>query len=220
MKVRFSPLISEARGSAGPIVASIWKGLPYFRERITPSNPQTVDQQAQRALMTRVVAWFKSLPALLKGSYDEFGVKTPGFMDLLAAGLPLSGANLFTRQNIAQQKADTDEWLVPPNTYAVPILAGSLECTPTAVTGALSWTPGLAEGTNIPVIFYGVVAEDEDEPDALVEADVGETLISTAAYSITDLIPETDYVAYLGVKDADADLVSTFRRVAFTTTSE
>jgi len=97
VKIRFSPMVSEASGSAGPIVASKWKGISYFRERITPANPKSDEQVAQRAIVTRVNAWWHDIEEQLADCIKA-----------LAVGMPYSGFNAFSKRNIK----DMATWLV------------------------------------------------------------------------------------------------------------
>lgn len=66
------PLMSlSASGSvADTIVFSIWKGRPYVRELVTPSNPQTANQAAVRSILG---ATAKSAKAVLTSSADVDG---------------------------------------------------------------------------------------------------------------------------------------------------
>lgn len=66
------PLMSlSASGSvADTIVFSIWKGRPYVRELVTPSNPQTADQAAVRSILGGIA---KAARAVLTSAADQDG---------------------------------------------------------------------------------------------------------------------------------------------------
>ena len=51
-----SVLFSDIRNKVGnQVVFSSWKGRPYMRAFVTPANPKTLKQQAQRAMMKEAV---------------------------------------------------------------------------------------------------------------------------------------------------------------------
>jgi len=66
------PLMSlEASGSvANTLVFSIWKGRPYVRELVTPSNPQTASQVAYRGQQGTLA---KAAAAVLTAKKDAAG---------------------------------------------------------------------------------------------------------------------------------------------------
>lgn len=99
------PLLSmSASGSVGKAITfSNAKGAPVARGYKVPSNPNTAAQQAQRAFMAYAVAAWKALSSDAKTAFN------------LRASLlnpRNSGANVFTRTNIVEQKAETDPYAV------------------------------------------------------------------------------------------------------------
>ncbi len=73
-----APFMSiNARGSiAGLLTASNWKGIPYLRLLVTPSNPQTSGQQAVRLIFGSIA---KAAKAVLTSFADMAGVGSPFF---------------------------------------------------------------------------------------------------------------------------------------------
>lgn len=60
-----SPIFSDIRNKLGEnVVFSMWKGRPYMRSYVKPSNPDTVAQQANRADMTSLVSNWQSTKAI------------------------------------------------------------------------------------------------------------------------------------------------------------
>lgn len=57
-----APLLSfTASGKlADTLVASTWKGIPYMRKYVVPSNPQTTAQTTQRGYVTSIVSAWKN----------------------------------------------------------------------------------------------------------------------------------------------------------------
>jgi len=88
-RVKYSPLISDCRGKAGPIVFSAWKGRPVVRELVTPANPNTDDQKAQRDIWRMVVAWWHGMPLDMRAAIKN-----------LAAGEAITGFNAFCKRNV------------------------------------------------------------------------------------------------------------------------
>lgn len=84
-----SPLFSDLRNKLGDsVVFSSWKGRPYARQLVEPSNPNTEAQQAYRNSMAEVTSEWQS-----RQSIDGF--KT-GWNEL-AVDKQILGFNLFTR---------------------------------------------------------------------------------------------------------------------------
>lgn len=82
-------ILSNVRGAVAGVVGGTWKGKNYVRARVTPANPNTVAQQAQRGKMGSAVAFAK----LILG-----GVLQP-FVDPFQKYM--SGFNWFIKKNIA-----------------------------------------------------------------------------------------------------------------------
>ena len=56
-----SPIFSDIRNKLGEnVVFSMWKGRPYMRSYVKPSNPQTLAQTANRLDMTRLVTHWQT----------------------------------------------------------------------------------------------------------------------------------------------------------------
>jgi len=69
-RVVFSALISAASGKIGDIVASKWKGIPYIRRRVIPSNPQSGDQCLQRYCLKMALLLWQSVKTWNKAPWD------------------------------------------------------------------------------------------------------------------------------------------------------
>jgi hypothetical protein len=205
MKVMYSPIISQASGAAGPVVASRWKGINFMRERVIPANPRTADQVAVRGLMARATAWWHDLPALMKA-----------YCDVLAQGLPQSGFNAFAKRNVR----DLYTWLttlaqpvptnVPPrimplnspvNPIAPDLAAltddpGQIECT---------WTAGDAVGTHHVHFLVGSVSAATPGvfPNNLFLGDTGIVPVSEGSGVIPELTPGGHYMVAALVRDGD-----------------
>jgi hypothetical protein len=88
-----SPLFTDIRNALGEsVVFSNWKGRPYMRSWVKPSNPQTNLQQAGRDIMRNLVARYQSDVIV--------SAATPEHSDVWnAEALPyqISGFNLFVK---------------------------------------------------------------------------------------------------------------------------
>ena len=112
-KVR-APLLSfGARGAiAKSIVFAVWKGIDYAREYVTPANPRTAAQIAQRALLTQTTGFWRNVMT--------DGTERPAWDR--AAGLdsrPMSGFNIFSSNGILMQAID------PAASFSISIMANT-----------------------------------------------------------------------------------------------
>lgn len=82
-------ILSNVRGAVAGVVGGVWKGKNYLRARVTPANPNTAAQQAQRTKMSATVAFAKLiLGTVLNVFVDPFQKVMSGF-------------NWFVKNNIA-----------------------------------------------------------------------------------------------------------------------
>jgi hypothetical protein len=88
-----SPLFSlDASGTVGKaIVYSNWKGRAYVREHIIPFNPQSTEQVNLRTAFTLLVAYWQTLTAGNKASWNLF-----------AQASRISGFNIFISRGIRE----------------------------------------------------------------------------------------------------------------------
>ena len=97
------PLMSL--GASGTIAKTItfgkWKGINTARQRVVPSNPNSAAQQAQRALMATVVAFWRGFLVGVDG-------KAAWNRDATSSGKAQSGFNAYTSSavKIAAEVAD------------------------------------------------------------------------------------------------------------------
>lgn len=98
MKFTPSPIAGGMSGSAGSLVASHNRYGFYFRNRVTPVNPNSTRQQAVRSLFGSLVNyWTNTLTAAQRQSWETYAVNTP------LLGQDVTGQNMFIRSNIAHQ---------------------------------------------------------------------------------------------------------------------
>lgn len=94
-----APLLSF--GASGQIaktqVYSTWKGRPYVRRHVIPSNPQTVAQTSTRNTFSNASSVWKLMGALAISPWDRF-----------ATGQVLTGRNAFMRDFVKELRGDID----------------------------------------------------------------------------------------------------------------
>jgi len=195
MKVIYSPLVSQARGSAGPLTASAWKGINYIRERITPSNPDTDKQRVARAAITRCVSWWHDLEA-----------QVVTYINSLVAGQAISGFNTFTKRNAKDMHEEDPCRIIPLNTAVNPI------ANLVAITGSnagdidLTWDQGEApNGLCVYVLAAPKAAGTYNPigyPDNLVVENKDTITVQTEGFTLPNLTPDTDYFVYVMVESA------------------
>jgi hypothetical protein len=159
-RVTFSPLISDCRGKTGPVVFSSWKGRPVVRELVTPANPNTHDQKAQRDIWRMVVAWWHGMPLDMRAAMKE-----------LAASEAVTGFNAFTKRNVrdlAMVPSPVDPRIFPLNTPIPPLGALTPEAGSSGRICNVSWTAPDPPNTHI-VRAVAVEMDGEDFTGTLVE---------------------------------------------------
>lgn len=94
------PLLSfGASGQiGGAVVYSSWKGIPTARQFVTPANPNTPDQVAQRTIFSLIVALWRNplVLAIIRTAWNALAT---------AQTVAMSGFNVFT-SNLAQLYAE------------------------------------------------------------------------------------------------------------------
>lgn len=112
-KIKFTAFLAEARGKLSGTVFSKNRGGNYVRTKVTPVNPQTVDQIAQRNRLSSYAQNFRALTASQIAAWnaavanftntDIFGdIKTP------------AGINLYNKLNMNLDLAGQSAINTPP----------------------------------------------------------------------------------------------------------
>lgn len=112
-KIKFTAFLAEARGKVAGTVFSKNRGGNYVRTKVTPVNPQSTAQTAQRNRLTTYAQNFRALGASAIAAWntavanftntDIFGdIKTP------------AGINLYTRLNMNLDLAGQAAITTPP----------------------------------------------------------------------------------------------------------
>lgn len=136
-----APLLSFSAGGAiakSQVYAS-WKGIPYVRRYVTPSNPQSTDQTKTRSVFTTLTKVWKNLTSESAAPFAAF-----------ATGKPLTDRNAYLKFNVASLRPGTDwaNYLASPGAGGgVPLVSlaatggsGSISTTVVTPTPPTGWT--------------------------------------------------------------------------------
>lgn len=94
-----APLLSMgARGQIGKsMVIGNWRGIDYARQYVTPANPRTTAQQANRTRFALLREMYKLAPSVVRAPWDAF-----------ASGRPFTGVNKYVGENNRLLNGQTD----------------------------------------------------------------------------------------------------------------
>lgn len=192
MKYVPSVIVGSMSGKAGPVVFSRWKGQPYIRQHVVPSNPNTDAQQAQRAYFSQIVSWWHQLAALMVT-----------FCDALVEGEALSGFNAFMTQNVKDLVDAVDPRIIPTSSDIVAVESF------VATTGAsgiitCAWNAGDAVGSSH-MYFFACPYPEDVLTGEIFKPTYSETLVSDEAVSLSDLEAATAYQIFGIVESADSE---------------
>jgi len=144
----FKPLLgTDLSGKVGGLVASHNAGGAYFRAATIPTNPNTIQQQAVRTIMSALtVAWNSTLTAAQRLSWEVYADNVP-LTNRIGEQVNVSGLSMFIRSNVARQQIGVDAILDGPTVFNLGQLA---KAQPTAATEA-GQTVSIEFGATIPV---------------------------------------------------------------------
>jgi hypothetical protein len=192
MKSVLSVLVGELSGSAGGVTASRWKGRSYFRQRVTPANPNTDDQKAQRRRMARVVNWWQDLVAWKHGVTDT--------VDKMAEATTISGFNTFVARNVKDLFDAVACRIFPTTADLEP--AVSVSGVPGTAPGSINFT--VTGGPNDAAMYWlcmsGPTDGGTDDQPLHLHAELGGAT-TVGAFTLNMESPGTEYRLYLAVMD-------------------
>lgn len=136
MKIKYSALVSDARGKLNGSVASKNRYGSYLRNKITPVNPQSTAQMEARQRFGALSSMWKSLTQSQRNSWLS-GVKAFPFTDIFGDIKHLSGNSLFVKLNSNLEKIGSAPILSAPEAVGVSTLP-AFEISATATGGTLS----------------------------------------------------------------------------------
>jgi len=194
MRLVTSIVAGTLSGSSGNVTAATWKGRQYVRQRVTPANPNTNDQQAQRKAWTRVVECFQGIAVIVKT-----------FLDKVGSDQALSGYNVMMSASVKDERDTFGHDIIPANRYLDPV-AGLAVATGLAAGGlTVTWTAWGAGATEVPYILYRketAVADIYETPWTVYN--VGAVEMDAGTIEMTGLTAAKKYVVCLCPKSADS----------------
>lgn len=116
--MKFKPVLgSELSGSIGGITASHNLGGAYFRNRVVPTNPNTVQQQAIRSSVGQLTSlWLNTLTGAERVAWDLYAANVP-LLDALGEPINVSGLNMYVRSNVPRLQAALPRQDAAPSTF-------------------------------------------------------------------------------------------------------
>ena len=179
-------ILSAPRGKVAGVVGSSWKGISYVRQKVTPANPNTAAQQAQRGKMSAAVKFAQSILA---------GVLIPFVSPFQKK---MSGYNWFIKQNIGKITANgnAENLRFTSGTLALP--TGELSGGTTAMQATVNFenVANTADGEKMVV---GAVWYDSVGGDAYYKTQEVEGSASTATIAIGDVSAMGDPIVHVFV---------------------
>lgn len=98
MKVKFGSLVVDGRGKIGGHVMSKNRGGAYMRTKVTPSNPRSATQQANRSLLGSLSASWSGLTDSQRNSWNG-AVNDWSKTNIFGDNIKPTGKNLFVALN-------------------------------------------------------------------------------------------------------------------------
>jgi len=205
------PLLSfGAGGQIGKaMVASKWRGIPYFRQYVIPANPQTAAQSATRNVFATMRLMWKVAGPIARSAFDSF-----------ASGRPFLGLNAFIGQNIKTMRGevDMDLFIGSPGakgglamvaaTAAAGAGSGEVDATITEPTLPAGWAIVAAQAVAFPDqdpanAFVGPLVEGEDvaTPFVITLTGLGSAVACQCAMWIKYTKPNGDLAYSVGITD-------------------
>lgn len=113
-------LVGQLSGSISGVTAAHNRGGPYFRRRATPTQPNTGNQAAVKALMSSLAsAWQADLTGAQRAAWDAYGEGTP-VTGALGEAILLTGQNWYVGNNVARLRAGLARVDDGPTTFGLP----------------------------------------------------------------------------------------------------
>lgn len=179
-------ILSAPRGKVAGVVGSSWKGISYVRQKVTPANPNTAAQQAQRGKMSAAVKFAQSILA---------GVLIPFVSPFQKK---MSGYNWFIKQNIGKitTSSNAENLRFTSGTLALP--TGELSGGTSTMVANVNFenVANTADGEKMVV---GAVWYDSVGGDAYYKTQEVEGSASTATIAIGDVSAMRDPIVHIFV---------------------
>jgi hypothetical protein len=138
--IKFSALVSEMRGKLNGSVFSKNRSGNYLRNKVTPVNPQSTDQQAVRSLLSSVSQSWRQLTQAQRDAWINASANFP-YTDIYGDSKILSGQAFYNKLNLNLLKISAAMITNPPSSSDLPSLSGvALTVTKSTGTSAVTVT--------------------------------------------------------------------------------
>lgn len=124
MKVTYAPIVSDASGRMGGIVATRWRGINIFRRFVAPAQPRTAAQVEVRNKFRLANALYGFAPTYALESWSQYQASRPAIA---------RNGFIAAMGDIASGESDLSTLIAYFNRSGVPFLE-ALTATPTAGT--------------------------------------------------------------------------------------
>jgi hypothetical protein len=128
-KIKLGAFITEIRGKVGGTIFSKNKGGAYTKNKVTPSNPQTQKQQAQRSLLTTFSQAWRNLSEAQRTAWKN-GAQNFPLVNIFGDVYYLAGNMLYNRLNLNLEKIGQSP------ISDIPTPEGTTECLATSLTAS------------------------------------------------------------------------------------
>lgn len=120
-KVKYSALVSEMRNKLNGSVLSKNRAGNYIRNKVTPVNPQTAFQQANRQRFGAMSASWRGLSEQQRTAWSNATKDFP-YTDIFGDKKELDGKSLFTKLNLNLLNSNSTQITEAPAPVAIPAL--------------------------------------------------------------------------------------------------
>lgn len=170
-----APLLSfDAAGQiADTLVYASWKGRPYARKYVVPSNPNSAGQQLTRNTFSYLSRLWQYMPSGAKGAWD-----------LYANNSRFTAVNGFMKQNVGVLRSQTDlqSMIMSPAANGGIVAAGlALTAGSLQITADLT-APSLPSGWTIDNAWAMAISDEDPQTSAVYDVTSGSD--NTDPYSI------------------------------------
>jgi len=170
-------------GAAGSVADTLtfskWRGRAYVRQKVTPGNPNTAEQQLTRNAFSFLQAVFKVAPPILVAPWTAY-----------ATGKVLTDRNAFVKFNlpVLREEVDLDNWVASPGA-----LGGLPPASATPTPGAGTLSIAIAAPTSTPTgwtltaMQAAIILDQDPQTDTTYATQAGEDTTSTYAVAFSGL---------------------------------
>lgn len=211
MKVKWGALMVDGRGKIGGQVASKNRSGSYMRNKVTPSNPNTLAQVAVRNMLSTASSAWSGLTPAQRAGWDG-AVKDWSTTNIFGDGVQPTGKNLFTKLNINLMNIDQSMINDVPVKSGVPEIV--INTVVIDISGqTITVDPGLAEVG----YWYLISATAEQSAGTSFFKGKFRNILSNANPSLVGSFIWDYYIAKFGVPSVGANIQFEFKLINITT---